>query len=188
MIRKIVFTLGAVFLIAAFFVADHYAPFQGEAYAVYFGIGVFIAGLLVAIKPFRFIRPKSRGFGLLLAAAGLLVFMTGMMWPAPMMPSDRPHQHIDDFMPECQFYEYHEVTVNAPAEAVSRAIGEISFSDIPVAMWLMRIRALASGPFVDHEIDCTTPVINLLSQPGHGFLSLDTNDPNEYVSGMTGRP
>jgi hypothetical protein len=190
--RIIILSVASILLIAAFFIANHYTPFQIEVAGVYLGIGVFIAGLLSVIKPFRFIHINSRRSALLVATAGLLIFMVGMIWPASTIHSNRPHQLIDDFMPEYQFHEYHEVSVNAPVEAVSKAIRDVTFEDIPVAIWLMRIRAMASGQFVESRSTGTKPspkpILKLLSQPGSGFLTLDDSNPYEYVGGMVGKP
>jgi hypothetical protein len=84
-------------------------------------------------------------------------------------------------MPEYQFYEYHDVTVNAPTEAVSKAVKEVAFTDIPIAMWLMRIRGMAAGQIAQ-------PILEELTQPGTGFLALDDSNPYEYVGGIVGKP
>ena len=196
MTRIITISLGTVLLIAAFIFSNHYVPFQIEVAVVYLGIGFFVAGLLSVIKPFRFLHINSRKSAIILAGTGLLVFILGMILPAPMIHSSRPHQRIDDFMLEYQFYEYHEVVVNAPAETVSKAMKEVTFTDIPIAIWLMRIRAMASGQFVKPPLKNTKsiqgplsqPILKLPSQPGTGFLVLDDNNPYEYVGGMVGKP
>lgn len=195
-IRMITLSLAVILLITAIFVANDYAPFQIEVVVVYLGIGVFVAGLLSVIKPFRFIHINSRKYALLIVAAGLIIFMIGMIWPAPTIRSSRPHQRIDDFMPEYQFYEYHEVMANAPAETVSTAIKKVSFADIPVAIWLMRIRTMASGQFKEPSSASanlipemlSTPILELFSRPGSAFLALDDSNPYEYVGGMVGKP
>jgi hypothetical protein len=194
--RIITFSVAVILLITALLIAHHYAPFQLEVVVVYLGIGALIAGLLSMIKPFRFIHINSSRSGLLVATAGLLVFMVGMIWPSSTIRSSRTHQRIDDFMPEYQFYEYHEASVNAPAEAVSSAIKNVSFADIPMAMCLMRIRAMASGQFTETDLPgakpvrelLSKPILDVLSQPGTGFLTLDNSNPYEYVGGMVGKP
>lgn len=188
MTRIIILSIIAVLLIAALFFANHYVPFQIEVIVVDLGIIFIITGLLSLIKPFKFFYIKSRKTALLLTGAGILVFISGMMLPAPLIHSNRPHQRIDDFMPEYQFYEYHEVTVSAPAETVSRAMKEVSFADIPVAVWLMKIRAMASGEFERSQVNLTQSILKVLSQPEAGFLVLDDKTPYEYVGGMAGKP
>jgi len=186
--KRIIFVLFAVLLIAAIIVANHYVPFQVGSMVVYTGIVILGLGLLSVIKPFRFIHIKTRKSSLLLAVAGLLILMVGMILPAPTIRSTGSHQRIDDFMPEYQFYEHHEVAIKAPMEKVAAAIKEVSFADIPAAIWLMRARSLGSGPSFEPAIVSTRPILELLSQPGTGFLTLDGNDPVEYVGGMVGRP
>lgn len=196
MARIIILSISAVLLIAALIFANHYVPFQIEVVVVYLGIIFFIAGLLSLIKPFKFIYIKNRKTALLLTVAGILVFILGTMLPAPLIHSSRSHQRIDDFMPEYQFYEYHEVIVNAPAETAARAMKEVSFADIPVAVWLMKIRAMASGEFKksppknteSNQGPFSQPILKLFAQPGNGFLVLDDEIPYEYVGGMAGKP
>jgi hypothetical protein len=194
--QRIILSLALILLIAAFFVSSHYAPFQIEVAGVLMGICIFITGLLSVIKPFKFIHIRSRRSAILISVSGFLVFLVSMTWPASTIRSSRPHQRIDDFMPEYQFYEYHEVAVNAPVEEVASAIKKVTFADIPVAIWLMRIRAMASGQLKGPSSSgakpvpemLSKPILELLSQPGSAFLTLDDSDPNEYVGGMVGKP
>jgi hypothetical protein len=196
MTRIIIFSLAAVLLIPVLFIINHYVPFQIEAVVVYLGVGFFVVGLLSEIRPFRFIHINNRKSAFLLAVAGILVFLAGMILPSTTVRSSRPHQRIDDFMPEYQFYEYHEMSIDAPADAVCKALKEVTFTDIPVAVWLMRIRAMAAGQFAQPPSNGTKPYVNpfskpileLLSQPGAGFLTLENNDPYEYVGGFAGKP
>jgi hypothetical protein len=181
MTRMVILSLIAVLLVAALSLSNHYVPFQIEVVVVYLGIGFFVVGLLSVIKPFRFLYIKSRKFALLLAGAGLLVFLTGMILPSPVMRSSRPHECIDDYMPSYQFYEYHEMSVDAPAEAVFKAVREVAFTDIPIARWLLRIRGMTTGRHPQ-------PILEELTQPGTGFLSLENSNPYEYVGGMVGKP
>ena len=196
MTRIIIFSFATILLIAAFLFSNHYVPFQVEVFVVYFGICLFAVGLASVIKPFRFLHINSRKSASLIAGTGLLVFIIGAILPAPMIRSSRPPQLIDYFMSEYQFYEYHEMLVNSPAETVSKAMKEVAFTDIPVATWLMRIRVLASGRSVKSTLKnsestqglLSQPIVKFLSQPGTGFLVLDDQNPNEYVGGMVGKP
>jgi hypothetical protein len=181
MTHIIILSFFAVLSIIGLFGANHYVPFQIEVFVVYLGIGFFVVGLLSVIKPFRFFYIRSRKLALLLVNVGLLLFVTGLIFPSPMIRSKRPHQCIDDFMPEYQFYEYHEMYVNAPAKAVYRAMREVAFTDIPIARWLLRIRGMKTGQFAQ-------PILEELTQPGTGFLSLENNNLYEYVGGFVGKP
>jgi hypothetical protein len=88
------------------------------------------------------------------------------------------------------------VLVNTPAEVVSKAMKEVAFTDIPIAVWLMRICAMASGRYFKSPLknvesthgSLSQPILKLLSQPGNGFLVLDDKDLYEYVGGMVGKP
>ena len=196
MIRIIAFIFGAALLVAAIVKANHYIPFQVESAAVYFGIVLLSAGLLSLIRPLKFIYIKSRKSAIIPAGTGLAVIIIGLILPAKTVHSGRPHQRIDDFLPEYRFYEYHEVIVNAPADAVLRAMKDTAFSDIPAAVWLVKIRALASGRSLNSYLETgksiksffSQPILKILSRPGSGFLVLDDKIPYEYVGGMAGKP
>jgi len=180
--RTFMATFAAAVLIIALFWANHYVPFQFPVLAVYLGFGLAGVGILSIIRPIKAFRINSRKRGCLFFAAGILIFTLGMEWPAPTILSGRPHQRIDDFVPAYQFYEYHEVTVHAPQDVLSKAMREVSLADIPVAVWLLRIRAMASGGMEIPQSILTKPII------GNLFVTLDGSDPYEYVGGMVMTP
>jgi hypothetical protein len=66
-------------------------------------------------------------------------------------------------------------------------VRSVSFADMPAAVFLMRLRALAGGS-LDAEPPDPRPILDLMAQPGTGFLPLDVSDPSEVVYGMVGRP
>ena len=198
--RNFIFSLVAVLLIFALFFVNRYVPFQIEAALVYLGICVLILGLLSVIKPIKYFHINTRKSACIISGAGFLIFLTGMIFPSPIISSKNSHKHIDDFIPEYQFYEYHEVIVGASVDKISKVMREVSLKDLPVAKWLMRARSVASdqlekpvkkpvgadGKRVDDLL--SKPIPELLLQPGSGFLMLDDSDPDEYVIGMVGKP
>ncbi len=196
MARIIIIFLSAVLVTAALLFINYYVPFQVEWAVVYLGIILLSAGLLSLIIPLKILYIRSRKKALLPVVSGLAVIIIGMILPAPTIRSDRSHQRIDDFMPEYEFYEYHEVTINAPADKVFEAIKGVTFTDIPAAVWLVKIRALASGKPVKSYLNNSSsmksllsqPILKILSRPESGFLMLDDKTPYEYVGGMAGKP
>jgi hypothetical protein len=70
-------------------------------------------------------------------------------------------------------------------DRVLEAVRNVSLADMPLAVFLMRLRSIAGGVFTASEPD-QSPVLNF--EPGGGFLPLDVSNPNELVFGMTGRP
>jgi hypothetical protein len=57
----------------------------------------------------------------------------------------------------------------------------VAFTDIPIAMWLMRIRGMEAGKTAQ-------PILEELTRPGAGFLALENSNPYEYVGGIVGKP
>ena len=177
----------AIAAMALLLLANHYAPLQPPVTMTYTGIGLALVGLVSICRPLRLLRIRGRRAALLLLVAGLATLATGLIWPAPMIRSPRAHRRIDDFVPEYQFYEFHQATVAAPPDRVLRAARQIRLSDIPAALALMRIRAMAAGRFHSSPVGSgSTP--DLSRPPKSRFLTLDASDPREIVGGMVGKP
>jgi hypothetical protein len=183
--------LRAVLLVAVLasllLAAHHYVPFQPLVAVVYAGLVTALAGLVSVVRPVRLlgIRTRRAGAGVLLA--GGAVAIAGLSWPAPTLHAAAGHQRIDDFLPAYEFYEVHETEVAATPEQVGRAVREVSFADMPVAVALMRVRAMAAGHFSAPPIS-RIPLLEIFARPGSNFLPLDASCPGEYVGGMAGRP
>jgi hypothetical protein len=181
--------IGLLALAAAGFLAFflRYVPFVAPSFAAWIGIGLVALGLASVAWPLRRLGIGSRRRGALVLVSGILLAAAGILWPGSVTRVTGPHQRLDDFLPEYQFAEYHEGWARAPRERVAEAVRQVSFADMPAAVFLMRLRALAGGelepPFVDRR-----PILELMSQPGTGFLPLDVEDPTEVVYGMVGRP
>ncbi len=166
-------------------VALHYVPFSAPSYLAWIGIAAALAGLVSLVRPLRFLGVGTRVRALAVALGGAALAVAAVLWPAHATRSAGPHQRLDDFLAEYQFSERHEARVRAPMAAVVRAMHEVSLADMPAAVWLLRIRAAASGRFHGAAPD-TRPLLDTMLQPGSGFLALDVNDPAELVYGMVG--
>ncbi len=177
----------AIGVLVALFLVPHYVPFQPLVCVVYLGLGLGFAGLVSAIKPLRVLGLRRRAAAAVVLVAGVLVVLGGMSWPASSIHPAGPRQRIDDFLPAYAFFEFHETYAKAPPARVAEAVRAVSFADIPVAGWLMRVRAMASG-HVEHPRFGSRPILDLFSQPGSGFLPLDPAGSSEIVYGMIGRP
>jgi hypothetical protein len=165
----------------------HYVPFDLPSFAAWGGIFVALFGALCVLWPPRLLGIRRRRTGAILVAAGVLVTTTAILWPASVDEAARNGQRLDDFLSTYQFSEYHEGRVQAPVERVTAAIQRVSMADMPAAVFLMRLRALAGGE-TDPPPPDPRPILDMMSQPGTGFLPLDTSDPTELVYGMAGRP
>jgi len=166
----------------------HYVPFDAASYAAWLGIGVCLLGLACVGKPLRWMGIRSRRRAALVMAGGLVTAVVAVCWPTSVQSVAERRQRLDDFLSEWQFTEYHEGRVRASRERVVDAVRHVSFADMPAAVFLMRLRALAGGELRRGAPQEPRPVLDLMAEPGSGFLPLDTSDPGEIVYGMAGRP
>ena len=179
--------IGLVVLAVLLVVLNHYAPLQPLSLAVWGGIILVLAGLVSLVKPIRLLGIGSRARAFVVVLIGLLCVALGLNWPAATVRASGTHQRLDDFMPAFEFYERHETLVSATPDRVREAARSVSLSDMPVAVFLMRVRAAAAGRF-DRPSRRQPPILGTFEQKGSGFLRLDTSRPNEVVYGMVGRP
>jgi len=166
---------------------SHYAPLQPLSYAVWGGIVLMLAGLVTLVKPVRLLGIGSRARALVVLLVGLACVVAALSWPAATIHALGPRQRLDDFMPAFEFYERHETLVRAAPNQVREAARSVSASDMPAAVFLMRVRAAAAGRF-DRPNRRQPPILGTFEQRGSGFLPLDLTRPNELVYGMVGRP
>jgi hypothetical protein len=121
-------------------------------------------------------------------AAGVLVAGTAIVWPATVHRIAAPDRALDRFLAEYQFREYHEARTRAPVARVEAALRAVSFADMPIAVFLMRVRGIAGRQEVDDGRAFRRPILDVLETPGSGFLPLDTSNPHDLVYGLTGQP
>jgi hypothetical protein len=185
--KRVSLYLLLLLLVVALIVFHHYAPVQPASYSVYLGLGLLVTGLISTLRPLRFLGIRRRATALLILVIGAAFIFTGLEWPASSRIATGPHQRLDDFMPSYEFYERHVTYAHAPAARVSDAVKNVTIADIPVATWLMRIRAMAFGDSGRRKAS-PQPILKTSSQTGTGFLALDLDGPAEIVQGLVGRP
>jgi hypothetical protein len=182
------------FLIAAVIVGGlllffaYCAPLEPASVTVYAGIVIAATGALCLLKPLRFFGIRRRRAGLVLIAAGIAVTMVGFSWPAGRIRIASRVARLDDFMPEYEFSEVHDVRVHASPDRAAAAIQATTFDDIGVFETLMRLRMMASGHFLARRgAGLAKPVMEAFKRPGSGFIPL-SEDSRETVMGMAGAP
>ena len=82
---------------------------------------------------------------------------------------------IDDFLPQYDFAEHHDISINAPAESVYAAIHTLDFSGSPVIRGLFRLRGLPAASLKKS---------GLLHM---GFIPLGETPPHEVLLGLVGQ-
>jgi len=94
---------------------------------------------------------------------------------------------LDRIMPEHCFSEVHELTVDAPAEAVFEAVHSVAADDLPLMRVLMTVRSLPAlatgrhpfgrshGPLLEQAVDA-------------GFMRLGEEQDREVVLGLIAQP
>ncbi len=182
-----VFVVVVLLIVGAAGIAFHYVPFDLPSFATWTGIAFAALSFLCVLRPPRFLGIESRARSLLVCGVALGLAVGAVVWPASTTRVEGRVQRLDDFLAEYQFREYHETVVEAPVERVAAAARSVSFADMPAAVWLMRVRALAGGHLTRGKAS-TRPILELMSQPGTGFLPLDVSNPHEVVYGMVGQP
>ncbi len=183
--RLVVVALAVVVAVVFLAFALHYVPFDAPSYLAWVGIAAVLAGLVSLARPLRFLGVRTRWHALAVALGGLGLAVAAVLWPARVTRPAQAHSRIDRFLAEYQFVEYHEARVRAPVEAVVEAVRQVSLTDMPAAVLLMRIRAAAGGRFRGSPPD-PRPLLETMLGPGSGFLALDLSDPSELVLGMVG--
>ena len=131
-------TLGAVLLF------NYWASYQLLSTLAYAGIIAAILGLANVVIPFRFLGICKRAIGAIVFGGGFALTLGALFWPASTIRAPQPGTHLDEVMPEYQFYEKHSARVHAGPEQVMQAVRESTFGDMKSLVTLLKIRAAAA--------------------------------------------
>jgi hypothetical protein len=108
-----------------------------------FGLGVFAA--LVPVRRLGFSRRRR---GVLLALAGVALFVAGAIAPAAERRAEPAVSRLDEVVPRWQFSERHEIRVRATTTAVARAATAVTAREIRgfrLLTWLRNPRLPGAG-------------------------------------------
>jgi hypothetical protein len=152
--------------------------------ATYAGLLLVLAGLLSLVRPLRFLRIPSRRVALLVLLAGLALAPIGAWWPWP-----RRHAggatHLDAFLPDYQFTEFHETRVRARPQEVYRAVRAVTAGEIRTFRTLSWIRRGGAQPKHGRETILTPawdkPILDVATRSGFVWLADDA--PREALVG-----
>ncbi len=162
-------------------------PFDVPSYSAWAGIFLALLALISLLRPQPWLGLSSRTRAAVAVLLGVTVTVAAVLWPSGIHRSTGSKHRLDDFLPQYQFAEYHEARTRAPLARVQEAVRQVSLADMPAAVVLLRLRALASGHLSAPPVE-PTPLLEVQQGSGAGFLPLDVSNTGEMVFGMVGRP
>jgi len=149
------------------------------------GLAAMVLGALSVLKPLRILGIHSRGAGMLLCVGGVAGVLAGMLLPAPIERAAAVDADLDRAMPAWQFREHHRTHVNAPPEAVDRAIRAVSADDIRFFRTLTWIRSprlrQPDGGSILSPPPGPVPLLDVVLRTG--FISVSDRPAREIVLG-----
>lgn len=143
-LKTMSWALLASLALAAILLFNYWASFQPLSTLAYAGLVTAVGGLANVIVPFRFLGIRKRYVGVVMFASGVVLALTALLWPAPMLRVAHHRTLLDDLMPEYQFSEQHSERIHAKPEQVMSAIRDSTWSDLRSLRTLLRIRGAAS--------------------------------------------
>lgn len=96
---------------------------------VYLGLLAAAVGAFAVLRPVRWLRLGTRRRGGLLLGVGWVLVLFGMAVPAPLRHS-AGSTRLDENLPDYQFSEFHEASVQASPAAIHRAIWQVTAREI----------------------------------------------------------
>jgi hypothetical protein len=151
---------------------------------VYLGFLLGLIGIVSLAKPLWFLGVRSRRAGAGLLLLGLCVAAAGATLPAPLLALPGDRSRLDDFVPVCQFREFHEIRVHAPADAVFRAVKSVTAGEIRffrLLTWIRSPRLSRSGRESILAAPAEKPLLDVALHSG--FLLLAEDPDKELVIG-----
>ena len=152
---------------------------------LYLSLAAAALGALCLVKPLALLGIHSRSSGTALLLGGIGAALLVALWPAPTSHSNG-HQAIDRVLDSYNFHEFHTTVVNAPPEAVYRAIQEVTVDEIRWFKPLMAIRSFPAWLFQKRSQRPTSvPILEVATRSS--FFYLVREPPREIVVGTVGQ-
>ncbi len=158
---------------------------------VYAGLLAGLAGVVFLARPPRALGIRTRRAAAGILAIGSVLAAVGASWPAPLVASGGERSRLDDFVPVCQFREFHEIRVHAPASAVFRAVKSVTAGEIRFFRLLTWIRSpRLSRPRRESILAAPAekPVLEVALHSGFLLLTEDTDRELVFGTILCGRP
>ncbi len=153
-----------------------------ESVIVYSGLILAAAGMILVVKPIRWLRVTKRSRGLVVAGAGVLLAVVGLILPVSESRVTRVETHLDEFAPTWQFRQIHTMRVAAPPSRVFDAIKRVRADEIRLFRTLTWIRR-GGRPLPPSILNPgkRESLIDVATQSG--FVCLAEDVPRELVIG-----
>ncbi|HSP94590.1 MAG TPA: hypothetical protein VLU06_08555 [Thermoanaerobaculia bacterium] len=155
-----------------------------EVLMVYAGLLVGLAGIVSLARPLHALGIRTRRAAAGVLALGLVLAAAGALWTASLVARVGDRSRLDEFVPVCQFREFHEIRVHAPASAVFRAVKSVTAGEIRFFRLLTWIRSPRFSRERGENILAAPADKPLLEVALHsGFLPLAEDPDKEVVIG-----
>lgn len=119
---------------------NYWASYQPLSTLTYTGFALSLCGLANLVIPFRFLGIRRRAVGAPVLAGGVVLALTALVWPAPIIRVAQSRTRFDQVLPEFHFSERHSTRVHASRAQVMQAIRESTFADLKSLAMLLKIR------------------------------------------------
>lgn len=148
----------------------------------YCGSIAILIGLVALVRPLPRLGLRTRGRALrVVIMAAMAVAAVWTITPG-LTTIAQPRSRIDEFAPEFQFRERHEIRVEAPAERVYAAIQSVTANEIALFNTLTWIRRFGRpGPASILNAPERQPILDVAVKSG--FVLLADEGPREVVVG-----
>lgn len=149
---------------------------------VFYGGSILVLfGAFCVVWPLRRFGVATRRRGFAIGGVGVAIATLALLTPAPEMRVREPITRLDEIVPTWQFHEMHESRINAPPDAVFRAIRNVSADEILLFRTLTTIRGGRRAPTGILNAPERKPLIDVAIEGG--FVSLADEPPRELVIG-----
>jgi hypothetical protein len=144
---------------------------------------VIVTGLVSVVRPLRFLRIRTRRTAAVLATAGLVLLVVGLVLPVSPPHLGGPRMALDDVLPDYQFGETHEIRIHASPERVLTAVKAVTAREIRFFRLLTWLRAPHFGEAPQSILNpaADRPILDVALQSG--FVLLHEEAGREIVVG-----
>ncbi len=148
----------------------------------YAGLLATFLGFISLLHPLKFLGIASRAHGASVIGCGVILITIGFYLPTSETKIETPRTRLDEFVPVCQFHEFHSIRVKASRERVFKSIREVRADEIFLFRTLTWIRRFGRpGPESILNAPENMPLLEVATKTS--FLLLAEEPDREIVLG-----